>query len=88
MKTLISVKIDQDIKTKAQNLTQELGIPLSTLVNAYLRQFVREKKAVFTSAFSMSPELEKILGPIERDLKVGRNVGKFINSATVVDKIL
>ena len=44
MKTLISVKIDQDIKTKAQNLTQELGIPLSTLVNAYLRQFVRKKK--------------------------------------------
>ena len=88
MKPLVSVKIDQDIKTKAQNLTQELGIPLSTLVNAYLRQFVREKKAVFTSAWQMSPELEKMLGPIERDIKAGRNMSKFISSPKELDKVL
>lgn len=88
MKTLISVKIDRDIKTKAQNLTQELGIPLSTLVNAYLRQFVREKKVVFTSAWQMSPELEKMLGPIENDIKKGRNISKTISSANELDRVL
>lgn len=88
MKTLISVKIDQDIKTKAQNLTQELGIPLSTLVNAYLRQFVREKKAVFSSAWQMSPELEKILGPIEKDIKAGRGMSKFISSPEALNEVL
>lgn len=88
MKTLISVKIDQDVKTKAQNLTQELGIPLSTLVNAYLRQFVREKKAIFTSAWQMSPELEKILRPIESDIKRNKNIGKSISTAKELNKAL
>lgn len=88
MKTLISVKIDKDIKTRAQNLTQELGIPLSTLVNAYLRQFVREKKAVFTSAWQMSPELEKMLGPIENDIRRGRNISRSISSPDELDKVL
>ncbi|MDP2586533.1 MAG: hypothetical protein Q8P32_02060 [Candidatus Komeilibacteria bacterium] len=88
MKTLISVKIDKDIKTKAQTLTQELGIPLSTLVNAYLRQFVREKKAVFTSAWQMSPELEKMLGPIENDIRRGRNISRTITSIHELDRVL
>ena len=88
MKTLISVKIDRDIKTKSQGLARELGIPLSTLVNAYLRQFVREKKAVFSTAWQMSPELEKILGPIEKDIKAGRNMSKFISSAKELNEVL
>ncbi len=88
MKTLISVKIDNEVKTKAQNLTQELGIPLSTLVNAYLRQFVREKRAVFTSAWQMSPELEKMLGPIENDIRRGRNISRSISSPDELDMVL
>ena len=88
MKTLISVKIDQDIKNQAQSLSQNLGIPLSTLVNAYLRQFVREEKATFTAAWQMSPELEKILGPVEKDIKSGRNMTKAISTAKGHDKML
>jgi addiction module RelB/DinJ family antitoxin len=88
MKTLISIKVDKDIKIKAQNLSQNLGIPLSTLVNAYLRQFVREKRAVFTTAWQMSPELEQMLGPIESDIKAGRNLGKFISAPEELNEVL
>ena len=88
MKTLISIKIDKDIKTKAQNLSQNLGIPLSTLVNAYLRQFVREKKATFSTAWQMSPELESILGPIESDIKRGKNISTAISSAKELNEML
>jgi addiction module RelB/DinJ family antitoxin len=88
MKTLINIKVDKDIKIQAQNLSHNLGIPLSTLVNAYLRQFVREKKAVFTTAWQMSPELEKILGPIENDIKAGRNLSKFISMPEELNEIL
>lgn len=88
MKTLISVKIDKDIKVKSQNLAQELGIPLSTLVNAYLRQFVREKRAVFSSAWAMSEELETILGPVENDIKRRKNITNFINTPKELDGVL
>jgi len=88
MKTLISVKIDKEIKIEAQNLSQNLGIPLSTLVNAYLRQFVREKKATFSTAWQMSPELESVLGPIENDIKHGKNTSIAVTSAKGLNKIL
>lgn len=88
MKTLISIKVDKDIKTEAQNLSQNLGIPLSTLVNAYLRQFVREKKATFTTAWQMSPELENILGPVEKNIREGKNLTKAITTENELAKIL
>ena len=40
MKTILNVKTDSDIKVRAQRLAEHLGIPLSTVVNAYLREFV------------------------------------------------
>ena len=61
MKTVINIKTDKEIKEKAQELARELGVPLSTLVNAYLRQFIRTREFSFSLAYSMSPELEKII---------------------------
>lgn len=40
MKTVLNVKTDKDIKQRAQRLAEHLGIPLSTVVNAYLKEFV------------------------------------------------
>lgn len=39
-----SVRIDPKVKSEAQNLAKELGMNLSTVVNAYLSQFVRERR--------------------------------------------
>jgi len=46
-KTTINIKADAVIKAKAQKTARELGLPLSTIINAYLNQFVREKKFIF-----------------------------------------
>ena len=40
MKTVLNVKTDKDVKEKAQQLAQHLGIPLSTIVNAHLKNFI------------------------------------------------
>jgi addiction module RelB/DinJ family antitoxin len=40
MKTVLNVKTDKDVKEKAQRLARHLGVPLSTVVNAYLKEFV------------------------------------------------
>ena len=68
MKTVINIKTDKEIKEKAQKLAHELGVPLSTLVNAYLRQFIRTREFSFSLAYSMSPELEKIIDEVEKDI--------------------
>jgi addiction module RelB/DinJ family antitoxin len=41
MKTVLNVKTDRDVKEQAQALAKHIGVPLSTVVNAYLREFVQ-----------------------------------------------
>ncbi len=42
-----NISIDADIKAKAQELFAELGIDLSTAVNIFLRQSIRENAIPF-----------------------------------------
>lgn len=55
MKTVLNVKTDPEIKEGAQRIAKEMGIPLSIVVNAYLKEFIRERK--FTA--SLEPQLKK-----------------------------
>ncbi|MBI4118716.1 MAG: type II toxin-antitoxin system RelB/DinJ family antitoxin, partial [Parcubacteria group bacterium] len=50
MKTVINIKTDKDVKKNAQGVAEELGLSLSAVINAYLRQFVRNKEIHFTAA--------------------------------------
>lgn len=84
-KTVLNVKIDKELKVKAQRLAHDVGVPLSIIVNAQLKQFVREKRLVLGEPLTMSPELERVLGPIDRDIKKGRNVSKAF---TDVEKMI
>lgn len=46
-KVSTSISLDADIKTKAQELFADLGLDLSTAVNMFLRQSVREDRIPF-----------------------------------------
>jgi len=80
LKTTLHTKIDKDIKDKAQHLAQELGIPLSTIINSQLREFVR------SGQFSVSrePEIkESVLKEITQrsnDARVGKNMSPTFES--------
>jgi antitoxin component of RelBE/YafQ-DinJ toxin-antitoxin module len=56
-KTLLSVKIDQDLKTGVKELATKLGLTLSGLVNAVLKQFVRDQTVIFSAIPEVSREL-------------------------------
>jgi len=85
MKTIINVKADKNVKEDAQKLAKELGLSLSAVVNAYLKQFVRTRRVDFSTAPSMSPALEKLLGEIELDIKKGRNLSPAMSSEKDID---
>ena len=42
-KTMLNVKIDPPLKRAAQKLAKEIGVPLSTVVNAHLKRFLEER---------------------------------------------
>jgi len=83
-KTVINIKADREIKDQATLVAERLGVPLSTVVNAFLKQFIKTEEVTFSGASQMTPELEAVLAGIEDDRRRGRNIsGPF----TVADAI-
>ena len=82
MQTVIHVKADLKIKRNAQKLAKKLGISLSDVINASLRDFLKTRQITFSSDERMTPELEKYLDKVERDIKNKKNiVGPFKTAA-------
>jgi antitoxin component of RelBE/YafQ-DinJ toxin-antitoxin module len=80
MKTVINIKTEKEVKIDAQKLAKEMGFSLSALINAYLKQFLRNKEVYFSSASKMSPKIEDLLGKIEFDIQRDRNVSPSFSS--------
>ncbi len=76
-KTIFNIKLDKELKKNAQETAKELGIPLSTAVQAFLRQFVRDKE--LTISYKPSKYLKKILKDAEQELKDKKDHGPFEN---------
>ena len=74
--TVMSIKTDREIKEEAQKLAKRLGFPLGTIINAFLRQFIREKTVIFSMepTYRMSKFLERELKKVEKDIKTGKNI--------------
>ena len=73
-KSVINFKIDTEVKEEAQKLARELGMPLSAIINAQLRELIRTRMLNVSAEPRMTPYLEKILEGVERDRKAGRNI--------------
>ncbi|MBI4118829.1 MAG: type II toxin-antitoxin system RelB/DinJ family antitoxin, partial [Parcubacteria group bacterium] len=83
-----NIKTDKDVKKNAQGVAEELGLSLSAVINAYLRQFVRNKEIHFTAAPRMGPELEGFLGHVEEDIRKKRNLSPAFSSGEEMDRYL
>ena len=85
MKTQVNLKIDTHIKEKAQKMAQELGLSLSSVVNATLSQFARTGELQLSVAPRMTPFLEDIVKEARAEYKAGKlkvyeNADDFIAS--------
>ena len=86
MQTVIHIKADKEVKENAARAAKELGLNLSDVINASLRNFIRTRKVVFSDTPRMTPELEKLLDRVEEDIKHNRNIiGPFKNAKEAND---
>lgn len=61
-KTILNIKTEKSIKEEAQKVAQELGIPLGTAINAFLKQFIREKEITLSvGGYVPTPYLQRII---------------------------
>lgn len=87
MKTMLAVKTDAKLKKKAQQVAKELGLPLGTVINRYLQNFIVEQRVVFERPEVPNAKTAKILRQAERDIKAGKNLISF-NSGKEMDDYL
>ena len=71
---IINIKTDVKIKKEAQKISSELGLSLSSAINGFLKQMIRDKK-VFFSLDESSPS-EYLLSSVA-NAKKERKSGNF-----------
>ena len=84
MKTQVNLKIDNSVKKQAQKMAKELGLSLSSVVNATLKQFARTGELELSSAPKMTPYLEEIVLEARKDYKEGKTSGPFDNAEDLI----
>ena len=87
-KTILNVKLNKSLKQDAQELADELGIPLSTIVIANLKEFVRSRSLTVSALPRLKPEIEKELEEAIADYKQGRNISPVLHSSKDVAEYL
>ena len=79
MNTVISIKVDKDVKEAAQEVAKSAGLTLSSLVNAYLRQVVATRRIELYAPETMTPRLEELIAEVESELNAGKASKPFEN---------
>jgi addiction module RelB/DinJ family antitoxin len=80
---LLSIRTDAKLKKEAAVLADSLGFSLSSLVNAYLRQFVKTKTVHFESSYEPTPYLKRMINQARKEHAEDKSVS-FSNSQDAV----
>ena len=79
-KTVINIKTDREVKEEAQRIAKELGIPLSTVVNSYLKDFIRGRSFTASLEPQLRPEVWSEMKKAVDDAKRGKNISPVFDS--------
>ena len=88
VRTVLNVKIDRDIKVKAQGLAKRMGIPLSFVVGANLRTFVREQRLEICEPLYPRAVVGRVLLKARADYDKGKNISPVFSSGADMDEYL
>ena len=77
--TIVSAKIDPQTKKEAMSTANELGLPLSLVIKAFLKQFIRTKSITFSAREEEIPNAQtiKVLKKAEENYKKGNTSPAF-----------
>jgi len=83
-KTIINIKVNKSLKQEAQELANEIGVPLTTVITANLKEFVRSRSLTVSAFPRLKPEIEHELGKAIADYKKDINVSKTLRKPSEV----
>lgn len=76
---VITTKIDPQTKQDAQKTAERLGMPLSVVIKAFLRHFIKTKTVTFSVRGDEYPNeyLKSVIRQAEENLKKGKHSPTF-----------
>jgi antitoxin component of RelBE/YafQ-DinJ toxin-antitoxin module len=75
--TILSLKTKKQVKELAQLRAKQLGIPLGTLVNAFLRNLGQTGEVHFTISEPITPKMARIIKEMREEIARGDTYGPF-----------
>lgn len=69
---VINIKTQPETKIKAQTIARELGLNLSSIINAYLTQLIKTKTVSFSVKEEPTEYLIKMLKKSREEIKAGK----------------
>lgn len=87
MKTQVNIKLDPKIKKEAQKRAKELGLSLSSVVNATLSQFARTGELQLSTTPKMTPYLEELVLEARKEFKAGKTSGPFASADEMIESL-
>ena len=86
MYTTMLIKTNKVLKIKAQKLAKEMGLPLGTLVNNYLKEFIVERQVTFTAP-TQNKKTIKIIEQARKEYKAGKFFGPFKTAEEMIKSL-
>ena len=75
---VINIKTQPETKAKAQQIARQIGVSLSSLINAYLKQFIKTKTATFTANDEIPNQyFKRTLAKARKNWKEGKDSPVF-----------
>lgn len=87
MKTMLNIKIDPQLKKRAQKVAMSIGLPLGTVTNLLLRRFVDEKSIHVAESYVPNVRLRRAIREDEKDYRAGKFEGPFDNAKDLVKSL-
>ena len=82
---VVTTKIDPRTKKEAMETAQALGMPLSVVIKAFLKQFIRTKSVAFSADDEVPNDyLKSLMRQAEKDLKAGKTSPAFDNARDAI----
>ena len=78
--TILNVKIDKKLKKQAQEVAKALGLPVSTIVTASLKDVISRRSITISDEPRIRPEVEAELLKISAEAKKGINLSPSFDS--------
>jgi antitoxin component of RelBE/YafQ-DinJ toxin-antitoxin module len=75
--TTLSLKTKKQVKELAQLRSRQLGIPLGTLINAFLRNLGQTGEVHFSVAEPVSPKMAQAIDEMRTEIAKGDTFGPF-----------